>query len=593
MPISSGRLVSMTSPEPSIADTIAKFLSLQGVTTIFGVAGGASLHLMHAITRRKDLTLVPLNHEQSVAMAAESFTRVAGSPGVGVVTSGPGATNLITGIAGAFYDSVACVFITGQVSTSRSSQGLGVRQYGFQETPISEIVSPISKASFSVTENSNIEDLLSEAFRIAQEGRPGPVIVDIPDDLQRRSASDFPSSPRPPAESESMAEIDLGTLASHLESAERPILILGAGTNHPEARQLANALVQKTGLPVALTWGSINALESKDEHLIGFFGTHGDRHTNIILEMSDLVVSVGCRLDTKATGSPPSSFAPNAKKVVIDIDLYELEKFDSIGLDVQERIHLSSQDFFKLALDCFPSLALSDWNRKWKGVRAECRKLEEHNRLGPGINPYSFLAELSRKCIGKTNVYVDTGCALPYTISAFERGKKTMVYHDFNNTAMGWSVPASIGGYFAVPNALHLVIIGDGSLMMALSDLSTLASVNNRAKIVVIDNAGYSMIRQTQDQWLQSEYVGSSFDGGLNFADWQLIAQACGFGYTEVTDLEADRTSVTDFLGSEKPEMLCVKVDPSWRVIPQVKFGNPNWRMDPPLEEATLRGLMS
>ena len=583
----------MTSSELSVADAIAKFLSSQGTTTVFAVAGGASLHLMHAIAQRDDMALVPLNHEQSVAMAADSFSRVSGSPGVGIVTSGPGATNLVTGIAGAFYDSIACVFITGQVSTSRSSEGLGVRQYGFQETPISEIVSPITKATFSVTENSDIEVTLAEAFRVAQEGRPGPVVIDVPDDIQRLRLSDLSSSTRPPAVSTAWPEIDWETIISDLQSAKRPILILGAGVNSPEASPLAKAFVRKTGIPVALTWGAVNTFASSDENFIGFFGTHGDRHANILLESSDLIISVGCRLDTKASGSPPSSFAPKAKKIVIDIDIHELNKFDSIGLDVQMRIHSSAQDFFKLALDRCPALFLSAWNKKWKNVAAECREHENTNRSGPGINPYSFLAQLSQKCKGKTNVYVDTGCGLPYTISAFERGTNTRIFHDFNNTAMGWSVPASIGGHFSDPSALQIVIIGDGSLTMALSDLSTLASVNPRAKVVLLDNSGYGMIRQTQDQWLESEYVGSSFEGGLNFPDWQPIAEASGYRYSEVTDSEADSILLTGFFESEVPEFLCVKLDTSWRVIPQVKFGNPNWRMDPQLEESAVQRLLS
>lgn len=591
----SARLKAMQSNELSVADLIAKFLSSQGVSVVFGVAGGASLHLMHAIARRNDIDLIPLNHEQSVAMAAESYSRVTGVPGVGIVTSGPGATNLITGIAGAFYDSIACVFLTGQVSTFRSSKGMGVRQYGFQETPISDIVSPISKAVFSITTDSDVETIMAEAFRVAREGRPGPVIVDIPDDLQRINLKANPSHEPSHTVTKRESVFDIRTILSELQSARRPVLILGAGTNSPEARSLARTFIQKTGIPVALTWGAINALPSGDKQLIGFFGTHGDRHTNIALELADLIISVGCRLDTKATGSPAGSFAQSAKKIVIDIDLAELSKFDAIGLEVGSRVHASSQEFFSLANDKCAPLSLSTWNRKWKKVKDVCQKLEYTHRSGTGINPYTFLEQLSMKCPGKANLYVDTGCALPYTISAFERGEETRVYHDFNNTAMGWSIAAAIGGYFSDSSALHLVIVGDGSLMMALSDLSTLASINPRARVVILDNAGYGMIRQTQDQWLNSEYIGSSLEGGLNFARWQHIAKASGFGYSEIEALEPRKfgTVLSKFIESRVPEILCVKIDPEWRVIPQAKFGNPNWMMDPQLDEPKLKSLLS
>lgn len=578
----------MTSPtfqkQLSVAEYAAEFFIDKGTTTAFAVAGGASLHLMHAFERAEGGRLVSLHHEQSVAMAVDAYSRSSGEIGLGIATSGPGATNLITGIAGAFYDSIGCIFLTGQVSTFRAAGATGVRQFGFQETPIRDMVRPVCKGTFSIQNAHEAMEIFERAYELAREGRPGPVVVEIPDNIQRDLLNATNLSPRPVSSRAAPAPNDgeIKEVVRLLSKSSRPVLIAGSGVRGEPSIKAFQSFVSRSGIPVALTWGAASLMVSDDPNLIGFFGTHGSRAANLLLRRADLVLSVGSRLDTKATGSPPSTFAPDAVKIMVDIDRSEIEKFQTFGLELTLGLAGDAGSFLEEMSSSASALDVNPWRDEIDRVVKQCEEVENSLRVGVGTNPYTFFAALSEAAPASLDVWVDTGCILPYTMSSLKVRQNTRIFHDFNNTAMGWSIPASIGGFFADQDRQGITLVGDGSLMMGLHDLSTLSSAVKSAKVVLLDNSGYAMIRQTQDQWLGSEYVGSSTETGLHFPEWHQLAAATGFHYLDLIGPNDLGAKVAEFWAIDRPVFLRVQISEAWRVIPQVQAGSPNHIMTPP-----------
>lgn len=577
--------------EESVAFAIARALSTAGSDTAFVVSGGASLHLINAFAELPGCDFVPVHHEQSAAMAADAFTRASGRSGVAIATSGPGATNLITGIAGCFYDSVPAIFLTGQVSTTRMVGQTGVRQIGFQETPFVDIVQHVAKLAVQIRRPEDARRLLEKCLHESRSGRPGPVVLDIPDDIQRalvvwdQLPAFQPDAARP------VASMSLENLERHFAGRERPVIVAGAGVISADARIQFLELVEAWGVPVALTWGAADLMPASHPLRLGMFGTHGERHTNFAVQNADLVLSIGSRLDTKATGSPVASFARHATRIMVDVDVLEITKFQSFGLEIHGVFVMDAKDFLVAAKAVSGPTIESSWLSICSAWRESLTTFDFSHRVGPGLNPYIFMNALSVSGPTGTHFFLDTGCLLPWFLSSFTAERGQRVFHDFNNTAMGWSIPALLGGRVAAPDRPAVAIVGDGSFMMSMSDLRTLSARTDTSKIVVIDNDGHSMIRQTQDQWFEARYFASSSEGGLNFPDLAAIAQASGFRVITV-DEDDFGPALNDFWCAHDPVLMHVKIDSSWRVTPQVRAGFPNEDMEPLLPRAMFSDLM-
>lgn len=568
-----------------VSQLVAEILAENGVDQVFGVSGGASLHLLKAINDHEKLNLTCLHHEQSVAMAAEAYSRVSGRLGVGVVTSGPGATNLITGIAGAFYDSVPVVYITGQVSTSRMKGELQVRQIGFQETPIVKMVEMVTKYAVTVQKAEDLEPELRKAIDISQTGRKGPVLIDIPDNIQRldyelKGVVDVLEQNFKETIPQKNVWSEVGAA---LANSLKPIIVCGAGIQMTSNRDLLIKKLTSLRIPTALTWGAKDLIPGDSSFLLGTFGTHGERHVNIALNEADFILSIGSRLDLKATGTPVSSFAPAAKKIMLDIDNGEISKFVESGLKIENSIEIDigSTDFEEfLEYLKFDDNKLRDWERELCDSK-QALSVEKRFFSGDGINPYLFIESLTETVRSPTNLIVDTGCAIAWTMQVWKTKQNQRIFHDFNNTAMGWSIPATISSALANPEIDHLCLIGDGSLMMALSDLATLAEVKSPIKVIILNNSGYGMIKQTQDQWFLGEYFASSSGDDLHFPDFHILAKAMGFNYYYANSDSQSANVIEEIMRDNNPLILELQVQSDARVIPIVKFGNPNHIMEP------------
>jgi acetolactate synthase-1/2/3 large subunit len=578
-----------------VSDLIIEVLAQKGVGSIFGVSGGASLHLLHSVVTNSGVELITMHHEQACAMAADGYARSSGNLGVAIATSGPGATNLLTGIAGCYYDSIPTIFITGQVSLNRQKGKTGSRQIGFQETPIIKIVEEVTKYATQVTDPNNVLYELEKCISIALSGRPGPVLLDVPDDVQRMTV-DISNLKRYQSDkviaiSEDYASTKLGELKTLIVDSQRPILILGSGINNSGRREIIQNMLGRLELPTLLTWGAFDLLPSDCPWIIGTFGTHGSRLGNIAAHNSDLIISIGSRLDTKATGSPVQDFAPNAKIVMIDVDENELNKFDyfSLKIDLRIRMDIREESFiFLLDTICESYNKSVEWLDKIYTSRVALIETYSGPRSSV-VEPNRFLKLLSSSLDNGSQIFVDTGCAIAWTMNSFKiRDRDTRVFHDFNNTAMGWALPALIGCLAKKINGNALAIIGDGSLMMSIQELSTLQSLKTDTCIYILNNGGYSMIKQTQDQWFDGDYFASNSGVDLHFPNLEKISQAFGLNYVLI-DSEDSMEEKILLSQNQKGATLCeVIISPDERVTPQVKFGAKIYDMDPKLGREEL-----
>jgi len=573
-----------------LSDYIADFLANQGIRHVFAVSGGASVHLIDSIAKHPNIDYVCPQHEQAGAMAADGYARASGNLGAAIATSGPGATNLLTGVCSAYYDSVAVIYITGQVSTFRKKGDTGVRQIGFQETDTVPIFTSVTKYAVQVDDPNRIRCELEKACFIAKTGRPGPVLIDIPDNIQREDIVPDQLSfykPRAVAESQNNLSVEVERCIYWLKNAKRPLIILGWGIHLAKASQQVRKLIDSLNIPFVPTWAAADILPSDHPMHVGTFGTHGTRYANFAVQNADFILSIGSRLDTKATGSPIVTFAREATKIVVDVDLSELNKFRTFGLDIDLLINSDAKTFIEVFDAKATGLARKDvskWTARiglWKKTYPICppKYYEDED-----VNPYVFVKGLSKECSEGDILILDTGCALAWMLQAFEFKKNQRLFHDFNNTAMGWALPASIGAAFALNASRVICVTGDGSLQMNLQEFATVIRHQLPIKMFLINNHGYSMIQQTQDQWLNSLYSASTVDGGLAFPDFMKVAEAYGFKTVSITRSDEVRGHIKETLKSEGPTFCNVEISPDHRVIPQVKFGRPNEDTEPLLE---------
>jgi acetolactate synthase-1/2/3 large subunit len=584
-----------------VTDVVADLLAKNGVRVAFGVSGGAALHIMHSINRNSFIELVTTHHEQAAAMAADSVGRITNNFGVAIATSGPGATNLITGIAGCFYDSVPVVFITGQVSTTRLSGNTGVRQMGFQETPIVEIVKPITKYAVQIHRPEQIILELQKCIQMATTGRKGPTLIDIPDDIQRMEIElleDFlPLSNIDLIEKEHplISDSEWNLLQGLVKNAKRPVVILGWGVHLAGNESVIREFLDELKWPVVLTWAAADILDSNVLYRVGTFGTHGTRAANFTVQNADLILSIGSRLDTKSTGSPVKSFARDAKRIMVDLDPTEISKFEKLdwNVDLPLLIDLASVQFITMVEKI---LAVSKApNEYWAKTIAHYRNelvRKPSVAIENQVDPYEFIQVVSNACAPKTRIILDTGCTVAWACQEWIFKKEHRMFHDFNNTAMGWALPAAIGSLYIQDEYETIALIGDGSFMMSIQELSTLKAAKKPLKIFLLNNSGYSMIKQTQDQWFGSEYFASNADSTMFFPDYEKICKAFGLEYQKISTQEDLFAGVTNVMNKNESTLCEVVIPGEARVNPQVKFGSPIEGMDPPLDADMFKSLM-
>ena len=554
-----------------VADYIAQTLAKKGIRHVFMVTGGGAMHLNDAFGRCSEIKAVCCHHEQSCAMAAESYFRLTNNIAAVNVTTGPGGTNAITGVYGAYVDSMAMIVISGQVKweTLVRSTNLKLRQLGDQEVDIVRMVEGITKYAVVVQDPATIRYHLERALHLAAHGRPGPVWVDVPINVQATQINPDTLIAYDPAEDTIHFETaDLKEAVSEvlrcIRSAERPVIYAGTGVRLSDQHATFLEWIRRLGVPVVTAWNSNDLLSDTEPVYAGRPGSLGTRAGNFTVQSSDYLLVLGCRLNIRQVSYNWENFAPNARIAMVDIDAAELKK---PTLKVDDPIHADLKYFLPEALSqsqgWAPSPAHVQW-LEWCRTRVERYPvvLPEYRNVAGPVNPYCFMEALFAQ-LQEDEVVVcgdGTACVTAFQAAVIRSGQR--LFHNSGAASMGYDLPAALGAAVALPERKRIVCLaGDGSIMMNLQELQTIGGLNLPIKIFVLNNFGYHSIRQTQRNFFADNIIGCGTDSGLTFPDFGAVAKAFGMPFQRCDTHSTLAETIRVNLATEGPTMCEIHLD--------------------------------
>lgn len=585
-----------------LSDYVANFLAQQEVHHAFVISGGAAVHLIDSIAQHPDIDYVCAQHEENEAMAADAYARISENLGVGIATSGPGGTNLLTGVCCAYFDSIPTLFITGQVASFRLKTSSRMRQFGFQETDMASIYKSVTKYTVLVKDPQSIRYHLEKAVYLAKSGRPGPVLLDLPDDLQRAdidpdklpSFNDVHEQPAPKAP-DSLNSV-IAKIQGLIAKSRRPVLVFGAGVRIAKMAEDSRRLVERLGIPTLLTWGAMDIFPADYPLNVGGFGVCGPRAGNFVIQNADLVVGLGTRFSQMLTGGKLEHFAREAKKIMVDIDTEELGKFDGRGLkfdfvaeaDLRELI-----PHWLTAMSGYTPPTYKEWFDYIGGCKQEfpmCTPSDYVNK--DAVDANVFIDALSAAAAENDIIITDAGGNLTWTMQGFKVKKGQRLFSAWNHSPMGYSLGAAYGASFANPDKRVIAIIGDGGLQMCVEELATIARHNLPVKIFIFNNQGHGIQKQTIETWLEGRYEALDHDTGLYFPNFAKLAEAYGlpsFAIANHTDLQE---KLREALAEPGPAVCDVAITPNQRIRPMLTFGRPLEDQAPLLDRRVIREHM-
>jgi acetolactate synthase-1/2/3 large subunit len=584
----------------TVAEYILKFLISKNVNNVFLITGGAISFVVDAFSRNKKIKYTCVAHEQAAAMMADAYSRVGKGFAATMVTSGPGAQNLVTGIACSWFDSVPVIHISGQVNSfelsSNNTTTKKVRQVGFQETDIVSIVKPITKFAYQLKNPEEIKYVLEKAFYFSNQGRPGPVLIDIPMDFQRAkiNPNKMKSFKAPNDKLNHKIANSIYRVKDLLKKSKRPILILGGGIRMSKSINELEKFLKKIDLPIVTTWSGLDTVDYRNKNYVGCIGVYGSRAANFAVQNSDLVLNFGSRLDTRITGGKPETFARSAKVVSVDIDKHELNK--KRGLNIYLKINEDLNKFlsnFNSTLKNFKFSANNDWKnicQQWKSRYPNVQSSYYNQKKY--VNPYCFIESLSNKLNKKDIILTDDGGHLTWTIQAFKVKKGQRVFSAFGNSPMGYAFPAALGASFANKNKRIICIDGDGSIQINIQELQTMVANHLPVKLFIINNDGYGIIKQFQELYLNKRYEASISSKGVTNPNFKKISNAYGINYSEIKNNKQIDKVLNRVLNSKKAEFVNVIIDPNQKIIPKLQFGNPIEDLSPLLPRLEFNNNM-
>lgn len=560
-----------------VADYVAEFLERQGVSKIFMLSGGGMMHLMDALGRRKELGYVCNHHEHACALSAEGYARKSGRLGACYVTSGPGASNTVTGVVECWQDSVPVLFVSGQSKLSQTIRGskiLGLRQFGTFEVDIISIVAPVTKYAAFIDDASHIRYHLEKACSLALSGRPGPVFIDIPVDIQGAMIDPDAlvgySDPGGAAAVPDGALID--EIMERLRSAKRPLILAGHGVRAAGAAETFASVLGMLNIPAVTTQLAADLLPYDDRLYVGHPGMKGDRPGNFAVQCADVILSLGSSLHVLTTGYELDRFAPQAHKIQIELDENVLKR-EQVG--VKTKVQCGVSEFFELVGRRLkpgqPLVATGAWHERclsWK--RELCVRKEPHARPGGMLNYYDLIDSLSDSCGGGETIVTDAGSAFYVVGQAFRVKKGQRVITSGALGAMGHALPLAIGAAVADPQSEVICVTGDGSLQTNIQELATVAHHKFNVKMFIVNNDGYVSIRNTQNNFFKGLLVGTDPKSGVTMPSLEKIALAYGISYQAAKDLQSLRRMVAETRDSKGPVLCEVFTAPVQEVIPTV-----------------------
>lgn len=534
---------------------------------IFLVSGGGCIHLVDSLSKSK-INLIPTLHEQGASIAAESYAQYTNKLGVALVTTGPGSTNAVTGIASAWLDSIPVLLLTGQVQNKDRVGDKGVRQLGFQEIDTVSIYKSITKYAVTISDPKTIKYHLNRAIYLATTGRPGPVVIDIPLDVQAAEINpdeliDFISADK----IYDLNSLDL--IVEALNKAKRPIVLVGNGV------RLANALpefyefIKKTGIPVLTTWKTLDILEESHPQYVGRPGGVGQRGANFNQQNSDFILVIGARLDHGQLAYQPQYFAREATKCIVDIDINEINK---LGINIEFPIESDAKLFLTQLNQKVNSLNISDWLSYCKSLHIKYPViLPEHLKVNePHINNYAFIEYLS-DLLPENSLVIpgSSGACSEVTMQSFKTKIGTRVYNSEGLGSMGFGIPASVGGCIASDKKETICIDGDGGFFMNIQELELVYRYQLPIKFFVLNNNGYGSIKTTQNTHFKGNLVVSDPSSGLTLPSIELNAAAYKIPYIKIETQQNLKLDLSNVLSMHGPIICELIVDPDHKTLPK------------------------
>jgi acetolactate synthase I/II/III large subunit len=561
-----------------VADYIARHLAAEGVGHVFELVGGMTTHMIDSIDRLGATRIVTVRHEQAASFAADAYGRLAGVPGVALATSGPGATNLLTGIGGCHFDSSPAVFLTGQVNRDEQKGNRAIRQLGFQETDIVAMAAPITKAAWRVDDPQEIPALLTRAFDLARSGRPGPVLVDIPMDVQRAEVGNEPQQSHERTQPADVAESAVHRMLELINGADRPLILAGGGIRASGATAAFRALIRRLRVPVVHSLMAVDVLPYDNPNRVGMIGTYGNRWANMAIARSDLLVVLGSRLDVRQTGALTEEFRKGRTIVHVDCEPGEINN----RVQGCEAIVAHLRPFLNAAAEIARTLNAirrDAWSAEIASLRREWPDTQELRGIH-GINPNIFLHNLAAKS-GLASAYtVDVGQHQMWAAQSLELGAEQRFLTSGGMGAMGFALPAAIGAAFSSPGRPVVMIAGDGGFQLNLQELQTVVHHRLPIKMIVINNGCHGMVRQFQQSYFESRYCSTSW--GYSAPDFARVAEAYGIRSLTIDEPdEIDAGLAVAWESTDEPFMLQVMIDGLANVYPKLAFGRPITEMEP------------
>jgi len=544
-----------------LSDYVFDFLTEKGIDTVFSVSGGAAAHLLNSV-KEKQLKYICNYHEQACAMAAEGYARIAKKPACVLVTNGPGSSNTITGVLGAYQDSIPMIIISGQVPTKQSLKSTGntkLRQVGVQECDIISIVKPITKYAIQITNANDIFDILEEAYKQATTGRMGPVWIDIPLDIQ----STYVESPK---------IYNIEEIIDVISRSEYPVIVTGNGIHLSNSEDLFYKLKERLQIPVVSTWTSKDLMNQNDPLFVGNFGLLGERAGNFAIQNADLLLILGSRLSIPNIGYQSHLFSPKSIKVMVDIDKNELNK-PTLNIDypINKDLNLFLNEL-NSALDTKIIPVWDNWVEKTQNWKSKYPVFQSEYRDNTGrVNSFYFMEVLSTKLKDNHTVVTDMGTSYTCTMQSLQLNGKVRLFTSSACCAMGFGLPGAIGAYYADPSKDVILIAGDGGFQMNIQELQTIIHNRIPIKIFILNNNGYLAISLMQDNLFDGKHIGSTNNSGVSSPDFVKLAQVYGLPSCRLENNDQLKNNIDSVLNTDGPILCEVQMVENQLLVPRVQ----------------------
>jgi acetolactate synthase I/II/III large subunit len=567
-----------------VSDLIAEFLKEKQIEVVFGIIGSANSHIFDSINKLGYTKIINTHHEQAAVMAMGAYHRASGKLSASIVTAGGGASNAITGIVSNWADSIPGIIISGNESSHYIKEQEHLRMYGTQGFNIVKMVQDVTKYSHCLLNENDIQPQLELCHQISNQGRKGPVLLDIPFDIQSKKITSRPWVPFKNIVS-TLSNNEIEYLINQINSSSKPLILGGHGVRLSNSKDKFNQFINKTKIPTTLTWSGIDLLESDNDNFYGRFGLYGQRASNFIAQNCDLLIVLGSRLALPQTGYDYDQFIREGKIIIIDIDTpqYSLNK-------VEKYFKADCSDILDGLLDNIDLLNIIDstWKKYCDNIRTQYPWIgEEHNHKDSYTNSYQFMDKLSNHLKDDHIIVTDMGTALLSGHQAIKLKPNQTMFTSLGLGEMGYGIAGALGAAAACPTKEVLCLNCDGGIMMNLQELHTVIENGFNIKVVIFNNDGYLMIKHTQKMLFKGNYVSVDKNTGIGLPQFNKLLPAFGYEYFSLNDWNNTDDSIQEFLNHGGPAVLEVFMDPEQGFLPKVKgvAKEDNTILAPPIEE--------